>query len=116
MRFLADQTSIPVSFILHSGTKQESPLPNQLSPFIIMEYVEHKTKMYDALNIPGCPTEQRGILNPNIAEDRLEMLYSQLAEILLQLSMPSLPHIGSLSGIDDFTWKVTRRPFINEHE
>lgn len=26
MRFLADQTTIPIPFILHSGTKQESPL------------------------------------------------------------------------------------------
>ncbi|KAJ5146129.1 uncharacterized protein N7515_000693 [Penicillium bovifimosum] len=108
MRYLADQTSIPVPFVIHSGTKKESPL--QLSPFIIMEYIEHETKMYDALNTPGCPIEERGILDPNIAEDRLEMLYGQLADILLQLSMPSLPHIGSLNQIDDFTWKVARRP------
>ncbi|KAL2871409.1 phosphotransferase family protein [Aspergillus lucknowensis] len=108
MRFLADQTSIPVPFIIHSGTKKESPL--QLSPFIIMDYIEHETKMYDALNIPGCPAEERGILDPNIAEDRLEMLYGQLADVLLQLSVPSLSHIGSLSQIDDFTWRVTQRP------
>lgn len=52
MRFLVGQTSIPIPFILHCGTKKESPL--ELSPFIIMDYIEHKTKMYDALNIPGC--------------------------------------------------------------
>lgn len=81
MRFLADQTQIPIPFIHHSGTKKESPL--ELSPFIIMDYIEHETKMYDALNTPGYPKEQRGILDPNIAEDRLEMLYGQLAGILL---------------------------------
>jgi hypothetical protein len=73
--------------------------------------------MYNALNTPGCPTEERGILDPNITEDRLEMLYGQLADILLWLSTPFLPHIGSLSQIDDFTWKVARRPLsINMNE
>ncbi|KAF7718471.1 Aminoglycoside phosphotransferase domain-containing protein [Penicillium ucsense] len=115
MRFLADQTSIPVPFIIHSGTKKESSL--QLSPFIIMDYIEHETKMYNALNTPGCPTEERGTLDPNISEDKLEMLYRQLADILLRLSAPSLPQIGSLSQVDDFTWKVARRPLsINMNE
>ena len=108
MRFLTDKTSIPIPFIQLSGTKKESPL--ELSPFIIMDYIDHDTKMYDALNIPGCPAEERGVLDPAINQDRLEMLYGQLAGILLQLSMPSLPRIGSLSQIDDFTWDVTRRP------
>ncbi|QKX53803.1 uncharacterized protein TRUGW13939_00883 [Talaromyces rugulosus] len=66
--------------------------------------------MYDALNTPGCPTEERGILDPKIDEDKLQMLYGQLASILLQLSEPSLPRIGSLSQIDEFTWDVTHRP------
>ncbi|OQE30763.1 hypothetical protein PENFLA_c002G09834 [Penicillium flavigenum] len=84
MRFPADQTSIPVPFILHSGTKEESPL--ELSPFIMMDYVEHETDMYDTLNTPGCPKEERGILVPNINEDTLEFYM-----------------------IDDFTWEVSRR-------
>ncbi|GAD99681.1 conserved hypothetical protein [Paecilomyces variotii No. 5] len=108
MRFLADQTSIPIPFILHSGTRQESPL--ELSPFIMMDYIPHETKMNDALITPGCPPEERGILDPNIDEDRLEMLYGQLAGILLQLSIPSLPRIGSMGQVDDFTWEVSRRP------
>lgn len=108
MRFLTDQTSIPVPFILHSGTKKESPL--ELGPFIMMDYIDHGTKMYDALNVPGCPKEERGILDPNIDKDTLEVLYKQLAGVLLQLSIPSFSQIGSLSQIDDFTWEVTRRP------
>ena len=60
------------------------------------DYVEHETKMYAALNTPGCPVEERGVLDPNINETSLEMLYGQLAEVLLQLSRPSLPCIGSL--------------------
>lgn len=102
MRFLIDQTSIPIPFVLDSGTKKESPL--ELSPFIIMEYIEHKTTMYDALNTPGCPRQERGILDPNIDDNTLELLYNQLASVLLQLSSkPSFPRIGSLTQIDDFT-------------
>ncbi|KAJ5704465.1 hypothetical protein N7447_004382 [Penicillium robsamsonii] len=108
MRFLTDQTSIPVPFILDSGTKKESPL--ELSPFIMMEYIEHKTNMYDALNTPGCPKKERGILDPNIDDNTLESLYGQLAGVLLQLSKISFPRIGSLTQVDDFTWEVSRRP------
>ncbi|KAL1850579.1 hypothetical protein Plec18170_006864 [Paecilomyces lecythidis] len=86
MRFLADQTSIPVPFILHSGTKKESPL--ELGPFIMMDYIAHETKMYDALITPGCPIEERGILDPNIDEDRLEMLYGQLSGDLPRRKLP----------------------------
>ncbi|CAG7967746.1 unnamed protein product [Penicillium nalgiovense] len=84
MRFLADQTSISVPSILHSGRKEESPL--ELSPFIIIDYVAHETNMYDALNTPGCPKEERGILDPNINEDTLKFLYGQLVGVLLRLS------------------------------
>ncbi|KAJ5088849.1 hypothetical protein N7456_012465 [Penicillium angulare] len=107
MRFIADQTSIPVPFILHSGSKDECPL--NFSPFIIMDYIPHETKMYAALNRPECPKDERGVLNPDIDEEKLEFLYGQLAGVLLQLSKAVFPCIGSLSQVDDFTWEVTRR-------
>ncbi|PLN74598.1 hypothetical protein BDW42DRAFT_181940 [Aspergillus taichungensis] len=108
MRYLADWTSVPLPFVVHSGPREKSPL--KLSPFIMMSHVEHTTTMYDALNTPGCPYEERGVLNPDIDEDRLELLYTQLAEILLQLYKTELPRIGSLSQVDDFSWEVNRRP------
>ncbi|KAJ5921912.1 hypothetical protein N7516_009615 [Penicillium verrucosum] len=69
MRFIHDKTSIPVPFILHWGTRKESPL--ELSPFIIMQYIDHDTNMYDALNSPECPKTDRGALDSNINEDKL---------------------------------------------
>lgn len=108
MRFLIDQTSISVTFILHSGTEKESPL--ELSPFIMMDYIQHETNMYDALSTPGCPKKERGILDPKINDITLEFLYGQLVYILLQLSKISFPRIGSLTQVDDFTWEVSRRP------
>ncbi|KAK2608995.1 hypothetical protein QQS21_002475 [Conoideocrella luteorostrata] len=41
IKFIQDNTSIPVTFILHWGTREESPLG--LGPFIIMEYINHET-------------------------------------------------------------------------
>ncbi|KAL4802125.1 kinase-like domain-containing protein [Aspergillus unguis] len=81
MRYIYDQTSIPVPFVYHWGTKKESPV--ELSPFIIMDYIDHDTDMYDALNRPDCPRQDRGFLDPDIR---------------------------SLNQVDDFTWNVTQRP------
>ncbi|KAJ5587618.1 uncharacterized protein N7459_003383 [Penicillium hispanicum] len=108
MRYISDQTSIPVPFVLHSGTKDDSPL--NLGPFIMMSYIEHTTTMYDALNIPECPNDRRGFLDPNIDKDQLGLLYTELAKTLLQLSKPDFPRIGSLNQVDDFSWEVASRP------
>ncbi|KAJ5724418.1 hypothetical protein N7493_006146 [Penicillium malachiteum] len=103
MRFIRDQTWIPVPFVLHWGSKQSSPL--QLGPFIIMHYIEHEESVYNALNTSGTPKSERGRIDLEIDENKLEALYGELAEILLQLSKPSLPKIGSLRQVDDLTWE-----------
>lgn len=109
MRYIQAHTSIPVPFILHWGTKEESPCG--LGPFIVMEYVEHVCDISDALNTPGIPYEGRPILDPSIDEEKLRELYGQVADVLLQLSMLSFPKIGSLTQDDDEdTWNVTERP------
>ncbi|CAI7593328.1 unnamed protein product [Penicillium glandicola] len=108
MRYILDQTSIPAPFVIDWGTKKDSPL--ELGPFIIMEFMDHHTNMYDVLNMPGRSRAYRGILDPNFDEDELQRLYGELAHILLQLSQHSLLHIGSLSQVDDFTWEVAHRP------
>ncbi|KAJ5584415.1 phosphotransferase family protein [Penicillium hispanicum] len=108
IRYIQDHTSIPVPFILHWGTKEESPLG--LGPFIIMEYIDHEMNMNKAMNMPELGIEDRPRLDPNIETSKLEMLYSQFADLLLQLNKLSLPRIGSLEQIDDFTYTVSRRP------
>lgn len=109
MRYIQAHTSIPVPFILHWGTKEQSPCG--LGPFIIMEYVNHDCDISDALNTPGIPYEDRPILDPTIDEGKLRKLYGQMADVLLQLSMLSFPKIGSLNQEDDEdTWAVAARP------
>lgn len=111
MRYIRDKTSIPVPFIYHWGNKDQSPL--NLTPFIIMNHIEHATDMYDLLNTPGCPSDQRGILTSDINETKLRTLYGEAASVLLHLSRLSLSQLGSLGSldqIDDFTWEVASRP------
>ncbi|KFZ09259.1 hypothetical protein V501_05639 [Pseudogymnoascus sp. VKM F-4519 (FW-2642)] len=109
MRYIQARTSIPVPFILHWGTKEESPCG--LGPFIVMEYLEHACDVSDALNTPGIPYEERPILDPCIDEGKLRKLYGQIADVLLQLSTLSFPRVGSLSQDDEEdTWSVTERP------
>lgn len=75
-----------------------------------MEYIEHAMDMGAALNTPGLAIGDRPILDPNIDIDKLEILYGQLADILLQMSRLSLPRIGSLTQVDDLTWEVMDGP------
>lgn len=108
MRCIQGQTSVPIPFVFHWGTKKENPL--ELGPFTIMQYIDHDTTMYDALNLPECPRADRGNLDLDISESKLKSLYGELANIILQLSTLFLPQIGSLNQIDNFTWKVAHRP------
>ncbi|KAM3447977.1 hypothetical protein NHJ6243_010146 [Beauveria neobassiana] len=66
--------------------------------------------MTAALNTPGFTSDMRPILNPEIDEAKLEKLYRQVANILLQISQLEHPLIGSLVETDDWQWEVTQRP------
>lgn len=113
MRYIQEHTTIPVPFVLHCGTSEESP--DGLGPFIIMEWVEHETDLFEVLVTPGRPAEERPILNPDIPLQRIEHIYGQLADILLQLSKLKLPTIGALSQQgDEATWSVSQRPFSQQ--
>lgn len=115
MRYIRSHTSIPVPRVLHWGTREESPL--RLGPFIIMDYIDHHTDASKVLNTPGLSWQDRPRLNPHISLDTLEMLYRQLADILLQLSKLEFPEIGSLAEVTAANWEVRHRPLslhINE--
>ncbi|KAI1410869.1 phosphotransferase family protein [Hypoxylon sp. FL1857] len=94
MRYVAAHTTIPVPHVYHYGMAAENP--TGLGPFIIMDYIEHHQNMSRELLDPTLPINKHPILDPNISEEKLEMLYGQMANILLQLSSLKFPRIGSL--------------------
>ncbi|RDW67429.1 uncharacterized protein DSM5745_09295 [Aspergillus mulundensis] len=110
MRYVQDQTSIPVPLVLHFGSKDQGPPVQGSGAFMLMEYVEHALTMNEALITPSLKIEDRPILDPSIDEDKLERLYGEMADVLLQLSRVTLPQIGSLTQVDDFTWDSSSRP------
>ncbi|KAK5628516.1 hypothetical protein RRF57_004231 [Xylaria bambusicola] len=107
MRYIAENTTIPVPKIYHHGTAAENP--TGLGPFIIMEYIEHEMTMSEALTDP-LNTDEEHILDPNISEQKLELLYGQMANILLQLSTLTFSRIGSLVEQKDGQFSVSGRP------
>ena len=61
-----------------------------------MDYIEHYQNMSRELLDPQRAANKTPILNPDIDEKKLELLYAQMANILLQLSTLKFPRIGSL--------------------
>ena len=104
MKYVAANTTIPIPRIHHYGTAADNP--TGLGPFIIMDYIEHHQNMSRTLLDPKRPIDERPVLDPNIAEEKLEFLYSQVANILLQLFSLDFSRIGSLNQ----TQEVQRRP------
>jgi hypothetical protein len=104
MRHVATHTTIPIPHIYHYGTAAENP--TGLGSFIIMDYIDHHENMSRALLDPKRPIDERPELNPNIPEEKLELLYGQMANILLQLSALRFPRIGSL--VEDREQNVSR--------
>ncbi|KAI1136930.1 phosphotransferase family protein [Hypoxylon sp. FL0543] len=110
MRYVAANTTIPVPHVYHHGTAAENP--TGLGPFIIMDYIDHHENMSRELLDPTLPINKHPILDPNIDQEKLELLYGQMANILLQLSALKFPRIGSLVEKDDGSISVEGRPII----
>ncbi|KAK4252179.1 kinase-like domain-containing protein [Corynascus novoguineensis] len=106
LRYIKKMTSIPVPHVYHWGTAAENPLG--LGPFIIMDYIPHE-KTLDALL-----TDQTGKgLDPSIPRDKLQRLYRQAANIILQLSRLEMPKIGSLQQQGD-SFVIGSRPLTQD--
>ncbi|TQN74727.1 Altered inheritance of mitochondria protein 9 [Colletotrichum shisoi] len=110
MRYVAAHTTIPVPRVYHYGTAAENP--TGLGPFIIMDFVNHDQTMSHALNDPSRGIASHHRLDPDISEEKLEFLYRQMADIVLQLSTLTFPRIGSLVEDDDGVVSVEGRPLI----
>ncbi|KAG4292626.1 phosphotransferase [Fusarium proliferatum] len=110
MRYVAANTTIPVPNIYHWGTAEENPLG--LGPFMIMEYIEHDKALSHALNDRTLGPTDSHSLDPNISIEKLEFLYRQMANILLQLSTLSFRRSGSLVEDTEGDIVVSGRPLM----
>ncbi|KAK7609666.1 phosphotransferase family protein [Phyllosticta paracitricarpa] len=109
IKYLQAHTTLPIPLVLHVGTKEECPAG--LGPFFIMEYAHAAKAASRDLKWPLLPEDQSPQLDPNIDQETLERIYSQMAKVLLQIWIPSSDRIGSLCEVDEETFKVTQRPY-----
>ncbi|KAK2802798.1 hypothetical protein FQN50_007204 [Emmonsiellopsis sp. PD_5] len=109
MKFLRQRTTIPLPRLISWGLTAESP--QRLGPFIIMEYVEG-IHLSDILKKPTANSEEKEILNPDVDDTTLNIVYRQIADFMLQLYNFDFTHIGAISEVVEGanTWAVTGRP------
>ncbi|KAF9769361.1 hypothetical protein IL306_013230 [Fusarium sp. DS 682] len=108
MRYIAEKTTIPVAKVYHYDTAAENP--TGLGPFIIMDYTEHERTMSEALNDPVINSSESHVLDPDVSTEKLQVLYRQMANIVLQLSTLTFDRIGSLVQDKDGGFCVSGRP------
>lgn len=109
MKFLSQNTTIPLPRLISWGLTADSP--RQLGPYIIMDYVEG-TNLSEILKKPTLDKQEKHILNPDIDDTTLDIIYRQIAGFMLQLYEFDFTHIGSISEdrCGSNTWSVTGRP------
>lgn len=106
IQFLHECTSIPVPRLFSWGLTEDSP--QHLGPFMISEFVEG-VHLSDVLADPADP--KRLHLNPDIDRYILDNVYTQMAEIMLELYSFDFDRIGAISkDTSSGSWSVTERP------
>ncbi|KFA53782.1 hypothetical protein S40293_01715 [Stachybotrys chartarum IBT 40293] len=106
MDYLSQNTTIPIPRVLSWGLTAESP--QQLGPFIIMDYIEGIV-LSKILQQSTKSDEEDMVLDPSVDNSMLTKIYRQIADYLLQLSRLTFTRIGAISK-DGNTWSVTKRP------
>ncbi|KAF2685632.1 phosphotransferase enzyme family protein-like protein [Lentithecium fluviatile CBS 122367] len=92
LEFLLEKTTIPVPKVFSWGTTEESP--NELGPFIIMEFVEG-VSLATLLKEPTKTEQDEVILATEVDDAKLDSVYEQLADYMLQLSQLQFSMIGT---------------------
>jgi aminoglycoside phosphotransferase (APT) family kinase protein len=117
MMFIREKTNIPIPGVIAFGMAKDNPM--ELGPFIITEFV--RGRPLSELLQRNPPDASGKILNPDIDDSTLEIIYKQIAHILLELSDHDFEKIGSLALVqrEATSWSVDSRPLtlkMNEME
>ena len=105
IKFLHELTTIPVPCLISWGLTKDSP--KHFGPFIISDFAE-------GVHLSGIlrdPTDQKRLyLNPKIDGRTLDIIFDQIADIILQLFQFNFDRIGAMSKDPaSNTWSVTGR-------
>lgn len=107
IQYLRQHTTIPLPNIRCWGLAEESP--HQLGPFIIIDFIKG-IRLSTFLKQPTENENADMILNPAIEDKKLDAIYDQLADYILQISRLEFSLIGAISQDVSGTWTVASRP------
>lgn len=99
MRYLAEETSIPIPTVLGSGKCA-------VGPYIVMTIIEGNLLSRYLKD----PLRKLETLNLQISESALKKSYYGMADILLELAKPEFSFIGALGQDETGQWSVPKRP------
>ncbi|KAF1841117.1 phosphotransferase enzyme family protein-like protein [Cucurbitaria berberidis CBS 394.84] len=109
LEYLREKTKLPVPRVTSWGLTHESP--KNLGPFIIMDLVDG-TSLTTLLRQPIQSEEDDIILKEDIDAAKLDYVYEQLAEFMIELSRLDFDAIGAIvKNSDTDKWLATERPF-----
>ncbi|KAH3969883.1 hypothetical protein HBH64_151780 [Parastagonospora nodorum] len=108
LQFLSEKTTIPIPKVTSWGTTEDSP--QHIGPFMIMDYVDG-ISLATILKQPTETEQDEVILKTDVDDKKLEYVYEQLADYILQLSKLDFSTIGALSkNPSSNEWTAGGRP------
>jgi hypothetical protein len=107
LEYLRENTTLPVPCVTSWGLTDESP--SSLGPFIIMDRIEG-ISLATLLKKPVQSEEDDVYLRDDI-DAKLDYVYEQLAEFLIELSRLDFNAIGAIVKTDTNEWLASERPF-----
>ena len=109
MEYLHKNTSVPVPKVIAHGTADENPAG--VGPFIIMTWIDG-VRMVDLIRDKNTADGEDPRLDPNIGEEALLKLYSQVSKVLLDLWSLDFNSIGCFDfNKEGNTLEIKRPPF-----
>lgn len=102
--YVAQHTQVPVPKTFHHGVDSD------IGPFLIIQDLESRRGMSQALEAPREDPNETAILDPDISESKLKALYVKIARYVLQLAQPTFPRIGALAEAGPNSHCVMGRP------
>lgn len=109
LEYLKEDTTLSVPRVTSWGLTDESP--RNLGPFVIMDRVED-VSLANLLKQPVEPEEDDVIMRGDIEDSKLDYVYEQLAEFMVELSRLRFDAIGAIakdSGTNKYM--ATEKPF-----
>ncbi|KAH8900659.1 hypothetical protein GQ53DRAFT_835607 [Thozetella sp. PMI_491] len=101
---ISKHTQLPVPKVFYHGIDPD------IGPFMAIQDLGSRRSMSQALEAPREDPNDPPVLNPDIAENKLECLFVQMARCMLKLAQPTFPRIGSLGETSPGCYSVTGRP------